>query len=114
MVVVVVVVQIIMVRSKANFFFLRFNYEYLQVVLCLSVSVSVFRVWGRHSQGASHPGSDGPPPSSEGHKSTIFGDKLMKFARCLVLVVLMKGWWKKLASDEYFICSCSPKMREKR
>src|SRR6218665_1320269 len=82
--------------------------QYCSRTAIAHVYISAEQYW------ASHPASDGPSPSSEGHKSTIFGDKLMTFARYLVMVVLMKGCWKKLASDEYFVCRCSPKMREKR
>ena len=37
--------------------------------------------------------------SSEGRTPTVFANKLMKFAGYPVIVVLMKGWQKKLISD---------------
>ena len=45
-------------------------------------------------------------PYSEGHKSSIIADKLMKFAGHLDIVVLIKGCWNNLISDKYFFSSC--------
>src|SRR6218665_3338208 len=51
-------------------------------------------------------------PYSVDQMSIIIADKLMKIAGHLVMVVLIKGYWKNLISDGQFSSSCRLKMKK--
>src|SRR6218665_841529 len=53
------------------------------------------------------------PPYSAGQMSVIIVHKLMKIAGYLVMVVLIRGYWKNLISDGQFSSSCRLKMKKK-
>src|SRR6218665_172431 len=52
------------------------------------------------------------PPYSAGQMSVIIVHKLMKIAGYLVMVVLIRGYWKNLISDGQFSSSCRLKMKK--
>ena len=51
-------------------------------------------------------------PYSVGEMSVIIVDKLMKIAGHLVIVVLIKGYWKNLISDGRCSSSCRLKIKK--